>query len=92
MTFCLQIFIDNEWRKSRSGKSFPTINPSTGEVITEIQEGDAADVNDAVAAAKRAFQLGSEWRKMDASGRGALMHRLADLMQRDAVYLAVRKF
>lgn len=82
------LFINNEWRTSVSGKSFPTINPSTGEVITEIQEGDKADIDLAVSAAKDAFQLGSPWRTMDASQRGLLLNRLADLMERDAVYLA----
>lgn len=82
------IFINNEWRKSISGKSFPTVNPSTGEVITEVQEGDAADVGEAVKAARQAFQLGSPWRTMDASQRGRLLNRLADLMERDSAYLA----
>jgi aldehyde dehydrogenase (NAD+) len=82
------IFINNEWRKSASGKSFQTINPSTGTVISEVQEGDAADVNEAVKAAREAFRLGSPWRTMDASRRGLLLNRLADLVERDGVYLA----
>jgi aldehyde dehydrogenase (NAD+) len=83
-----QIFINNEFRNSRSGKTFPTINPTTGESIVEVQEGDAADINDAVVAANKAFELGSPWRKMDAYGRSRLLHKLADLIERDAVYLA----
>jgi len=86
----LQIFVNNEWRKSASGKTFKTINPTTGEVIAEVQEGDKADVEAAVKAANDAFKLGSEWRTMDASKRGKLLHRLADLMERDRLYLAVR--
>lgn len=82
------VFINNEWKKSVTGKSFPTINPSTGEVITEVQEGDAADINIAVSAARAAFELGSPWRTMDASARGLLLNRLADLMERDQLYLA----
>ena len=35
-----QIFIDNEWHKSQSGKAFRTVNPTTGETITDVQEGD----------------------------------------------------
>ena len=46
-------------------------------------------MNKAVKAARKAFELGSEWRQMDASDRGRLIHRLADLMERDKVYLAV---
>lgn len=83
------MFINNEWRKSASEKTFKTLNPATGEVIADIQEGNAADVDLAVKAAQNAFKLGSEWRTMDASQRGVLLHRLADLMDRDRVYLAV---
>lgn len=48
-----------------------------------------ADVNKAVAAARKAFEIGSEWRSMDASDRGRLMNKWADLMERDRHYLAV---
>ncbi|XP_035666435.1 retinal dehydrogenase 2-like [Branchiostoma floridae] len=83
-----EIFINNEWHKSESGKTFPTINPATGEEICHIQEGDKADVDKAVKAAREAFQLGSPWRKMDASQRGRLLSKLADLIERDSMYLA----
>jgi len=83
-----KIFINNEWEESVSGKTFPTINPATGEVICRVQEGDKADVEKAVKAARAAFKLGSVWRTMDASKRGNLMNKLADLMERDRVYLA----
>jgi len=83
-----QIFINNEFRNSRSGKTFPTINPTTGETLVEVQEGDKADIDDAVEAAAKAFELGSPWRKMDAYDRGRLLNKLADLVERDAVYLA----
>ena len=48
-----------------------------------------ADVDKAVAAAKEAFKIGSPWRRMDASARGNLMNKLADLMERDKIYLCV---
>lgn len=64
------------------------MNPSSGEVISQIQEGDKADVDKAVDAAHAAFKLGSPWRRMDASQRGRLLHRLADLMERDHALLA----
>lgn len=83
-----KLFINNEWVDSVSGKTFPTINPCTEEKICDVQEGDKADVDKAVAAAKKAFSLGSEWRKMDASRRGLLLSKLADLMERDHQYLA----
>lgn len=82
------VFINNEWHKSKSGKTFPTLNPTTEEVIAQVQEGGKADVDIAVAAANDAFKLGSPWRRMDASQRGALLNRLADLMERDWNYLA----
>ncbi|KAJ3627457.1 hypothetical protein MTP99_014832 [Tenebrio molitor] len=82
------VFINNEWHKSKSGKTFKTINPSTGEVITEIQQGSKEDIDMAVDAAYEAFRFNSPWRTMDASDRGLLLNRLADLMERDAAYLA----
>ncbi|PFX17071.1 Aldehyde dehydrogenase X, mitochondrial [Stylophora pistillata] len=83
-----QVFINNRFVDSVSGKTFPTINPATGEVICEVAEGDKADVDIAVKAAKEAFKLGSPWRTMDASERGKLLNRLADLLERDQAYLA----
>ncbi|XP_045606960.2 aldehyde dehydrogenase, mitochondrial [Procambarus clarkii] len=82
------IFINNEFHKSLNGKQFPTVNPTTGEVITMVEEGTKDDVDKAVKAARQAFELNSEWRQMDASDRGRLLYRLADLIERDKVYLA----
>uniref|UniRef100_A0A673L1T0 aldehyde dehydrogenase (NAD(+)) n=1 Tax=Sinocyclocheilus rhinocerous TaxID=307959 RepID=A0A673L1T0_9TELE len=84
-----KIFISNEWHDAVSKKTFPTINPATGEVICHVAEGNKADVEKAVKAAKDAFKLGSPWRRMDASHRGLLLSRLADCIERDAAYLAV---
>merc|ERR1719348_1820660 len=83
-----QLFINNEWVDSVSGKTFPTINPTNGEEICQVQEGDKADVDKAVKAAREAFKLGSKWRTMDASQRGQLLNKLADLIEEDKVYLA----
>lgn len=83
-----KIFINNEWCDSVSGKTFPVINPTTGEKICDVMEGDKADVDKAVAAAREAFKLGSTWRTMDASQRGVLLNRLADFIERDREYLA----
>ena len=83
-----KIFINNEWRDAVSGKTFPTINPATGEKICDVAEGDKADVDRATAAARDAFKLGSTWRTMDASQRGVLLNKLADLIERDREYLA----
>lgn len=83
-----QIFIDNEWHNSASRKTFPTVNPATATKIADVQEGDKADVDRAVAAAKKAFKFGSKWRTTDASTRGMLLHKLAELIERDTAYLA----
>ncbi len=82
-----KLLINNQWVNSVSGKTFPTINPSTGEVITQVAESDAADVDKAVAAARAAFDKGP-WRKMSASQRGVLMNKLADLIEKHADELA----
>ncbi|CAM1154840.1 ALDH1A1 (predicted) [Pycnogonum litorale] len=65
-----KIFYDNEWHESIGGKKFKTINPATEDVICQVEEGDKADVDKAVAAAVKAFELGAPWRTMDASARG----------------------
>ena len=82
-----KLLINNRWIASESGKTFATINPSTGEEIRQIAEADAADVEKAVKAARAAFEHGP-WRKMAASQRGTLLHRLADLIENSADELA----
>jgi aldehyde dehydrogenase (NAD+) len=82
-----KLLINNKWVDSASGKTFPTINPSTGETITQVAEADAADVDKAVAAARAAFDKGP-WRKMSASERGLFMYRLADLIEKNREELA----
>ncbi|KAI6660893.1 Retinol dehydrogenase 2 [Oopsacas minuta] len=83
-----QIFINNEFIPSVSGKKFPVINPSTGEKLCDIEEGDKADVDKAVEAAKKAFELGSVWRLTDSSARGMLLYKLAQLIERDREHIA----
>ncbi|XP_017478932.1 PREDICTED: aldehyde dehydrogenase, mitochondrial-like [Rhagoletis zephyria] len=82
------LFINNEWHKSKSGKTFPSINPTTEKQVAEIQCAGKEDVDIAVQAARNAFKTGSPWRRMDASDRGVYLNRLADLIERDRVYLA----
>jgi len=83
-----KLFINNEWVDSVSGKKFPTLNPATGQKIVDVSEGDKADVEKAVKAARAAFEHGSVWNQMVPSERGRLMLKLADLMERDLEYLA----
>ncbi len=82
-----KMLIDGKWVDSASGKTFDTINPTTGEPITRVAEGDKEDVNRAVAAARRAFE-GGPWKKMSARERGRLLYKLADLMERHIDELA----
>ncbi len=81
------ILIGDEFRSSVSGKTFKTINPATEEVICEVAEGDAADVDLAVHAARAAFETGP-WSRMDARDRGRLLHKLADLAEQHLDELA----
>ncbi|XP_029353368.1 retinaldehyde dehydrogenase 3 isoform X2 [Echeneis naucrates] len=83
-----KLFINNEWQRSCSGRTFPTFNPATGGKICDVEEADKEDVDRAVQAAKAAVQRGSVWRRMDASRRGGMLHKLADLMERDRLLLA----
>jgi len=83
-----QLFIHNEFVNSASGKTYPTVNPTTGDTISRVQEGDRVDVDRAVAAARNAFNRKSNWRTMDASNRGRLLNKLAQLIERDAEQIA----
>ncbi len=76
-----KMLINGKWVNAKSGKTFPTYDPSTGEVLAKVAEGDKADIDDAVKAARAAFEQGP-WRKMTASERGKLMWKLADLLEK----------
>lgn len=82
-----QLFIDGKWQDAASGKTFATVDPATEEVIAEVAEGDAADVDRAAKAARKAFDSGP-WSRMDARDRGRLMYRLADLIEEEIDELA----
>src|SRR5438046_7318935 len=82
-----RLLINGEW--TDGSKKLDTINPATGEVLTQIVEASADDVNPAVSAARRAFEdRGGPWRKMSASERGRLLWRLADLVEKNIDELA----
>ena len=82
-----KLLINGQWINSESGKTFATINPSTGKEICQVSEADSADVNKAVKAARTAFDNGP-WRKMPGSERGRLLNKLADLIEKNADELA----
>ncbi len=75
-----KLLINGEWVDSRSGKTFATYNPATEEKIADVAEGDAADIDLAAKAARKAFESGP-WSKMDARDRGRLLNKLADLAE-----------
>src|SRR5260221_1099641 len=74
-----QMLINGKWVDAVSGKTFPSYDPSTGEVLATVAEGDRADIDLAVKAARKAFDSGP-WRKMSPSERGRLIWKLGDLI------------
>jgi aldehyde dehydrogenase (NAD+) len=82
------LFINGRFVDSVSGKTFPAINPATGETLCQVAEGDKADVDLAVKAARAALETGP-WAKIDAVERGRMMFKLADLVEKNAEELAV---
>jgi len=77
-----QLLIDGKRVPSSSGRTFKSLNPATEEVIATIAEGNEADVDRAVAAARRAFE--GPWRTMRAAERGHLLLKWAELLKRHA--------
>ena len=77
-----KMLINGKWVNSASGKTFPTYDPATGEVMAQIAEGDREDINRAVDAARQAFENGP-WRKMTASERGRKIWKLGDLIEQN---------
>ncbi len=79
-----KLLINGQWVGSSSGKTFDTINPATGEVITQVASATAEDVDRAVQVARKAFDdPAGAWQKMTASERGKLLWRIADLIEQN---------
>ncbi|KAI4326697.1 hypothetical protein MLD38_031984 [Melastoma candidum] len=76
-----QNLINGKFVDAASGKTFPTIDPRTGEVIAHVAEGDAEDINRGVAAARKAFDEGP-WPKMTAYERSRILLKFADLVEK----------
>jgi aldehyde dehydrogenase (NAD+) len=74
------LFINNEWRPAASGKRFAVENPATEETIAEVALGDAADVDNAVGAARACFDSDS-WRGLSARKRGRMLSKAGDLLE-----------
>lgn len=81
-----QLLIDGQWVDAESGKTFTTPNPSTGQTLAEVAEADKADVDKAVAAARRALE--GKWSKLSARDRGRLLYKLSQLIEEHAGELA----
>jgi phenylacetaldehyde dehydrogenase len=75
-----KLLIDGKWVQAHSGKTFDSIDPATGEVLARVAEGDKADIDLGVRAARRAFESGP-WSKMSASERGRIIWKIGDLLQ-----------
>ena len=75
-----KMFIGGAWVTSHSGRTYPAINPATGQVIALVPKGDAEDVRSAVDAAKGALE-NPGWRQMDPSKRGRLLAKVAQSLR-----------
>ncbi len=81
-----RMLIGGKWVEAASGRTFSSINPATGEVLAEVAEGDAEDIDRAVAAARRAFD--GPWRRVKPYERQILLLKLGDLVERHFEELA----
>jgi len=75
-----RLYIDGAFRDARSTRWIDVINPATQQVIARVPDGDASDVDDAVRAARRAFESGP-WRDITAQERGRILFRLAQIVR-----------
>jgi phenylacetaldehyde dehydrogenase len=82
-----KLLIGGEWVEARSGKTFETYNPANGEVLAQVAEGDRADIDRAVAAARKAFETGP-WPDISPAERGRLLWKLSDLIEQHHQELA----
>jgi phenylacetaldehyde dehydrogenase len=77
-----RMLINGKWVEAASGKTFPTYNPATGDVLSQIAAGDREDIDRAVRAARTAFENGP-WRRLSPSERGRLIWKVADLLEQN---------
>ena len=81
------LYIDGAWVASGDGTCSPVVNPSDGTVLTEVDVATDAQVQEAIAAARRAFDT-TDWPRTPTGERAALLDRVADLLDRDQEELA----
>ena len=82
-----KLFIGGEWVDAAGGGHFPTHDPASCNVIGQIAQGGAGDVEKAVAAAREAFETGP-WSTITPMERSAILQRIADLMEANIDELA----
>src|SRR5579883_3378526 len=82
-----QLLIDGKWVNAKSGATFETINPANEEVLALVAEGDKADVDEAVKAARKAFEEG-KWPKLGPHQRARFLFKIADAIDAHADELA----
>jgi len=80
-------FIDGRWQDAAGGRALAVVDPATGQTVSHVPDSDGADVDQAVAAARRAFEAHG-WQRMKPAERERLLHRLADLMEANLETLA----
>ncbi len=81
------VFIDNQWHANESGKTVDVVSPATGAIVARIAAGNAADIDRAYKAARRAFEEGA-WGRMTALERGRLLLKLSRAIEDHAEELA----
>ena len=76
------LFINNEFRPAKSGKTFSTVNPATGKELAQVSEAEESDINDAVLAAKKCFETTME--NITPAQRGQILNKFADAIEKNA--------
>src|ERR1700691_193082 len=83
-----RLLIDGEWVEALSGKTFETLNPATGERLADVALGEAADIDRAVNAARRAFDHGP-WGSMTPAERSKIIWNIGELIDANIEELAL---
>jgi acyl-CoA reductase-like NAD-dependent aldehyde dehydrogenase len=78
-----RMLVDGKWVEARSGETFPVEDPATQEIVGQVPAGDKADIDQAVAAARRAFDSGP-WSRLSPADRSRLVWTLGDLLEKHA--------
>ena len=83
-----QLFIGGQWQDSLSGRTMDSLNPATGELLTQVPLANAEDVDAAVNAAEKAFSI---WKRTSAVERQDALLKIADLLEAKKTFLLIWK-